>query len=292
MCSSQKEQQRGFRGQEEDSNCIPEEESGNTSNKFWHSLTKKGRKSSKVLSVDIEDMHDAEELKAVNAFHQALILEQLLPSNDNDYHMLLRVVANTGILKMVQSGAHVCSKKSSMSCDEKTISEDKDVDVVPAHFSGDIKEHHAHPCAIQEEDDKFAGHCDSIKEPLKANGGISSRSFSGMMALAIGVITGLKSNTAPGLPVHSATISTEEYLCMMKRMAELEENARVLNSKTPPSPWRNIETRSEQDQFSGARAYCYQEGQGELLDYIEKKKKQPLSCRHQFPSRLNNSCAH
>ncbi|KAK9050205.1 hypothetical protein SSX86_030824 [Deinandra increscens subsp. villosa] len=60
----------------------------NASNKFRTSFSKKSR-NSRVMSV-VEDEHDAEDLKAVEALRQALIPEDLLPSKHDDYHMLLR----------------------------------------------------------------------------------------------------------------------------------------------------------------------------------------------------------
>lgn len=56
------------------------------------SLTRRSRRSSsKVMSVEIEDIRDADDLKAVDEFRQALVLEELLPEKHDDYHMLLRL---------------------------------------------------------------------------------------------------------------------------------------------------------------------------------------------------------
>ncbi|MED6181201.1 hypothetical protein PIB30_017174 [Stylosanthes scabra] len=61
----------------------------NASNMLRNSL-KKSRRGSKVMSVEIEDIHDEEEMKHVDEFRQALILEELLPAKHDDYHMMLR----------------------------------------------------------------------------------------------------------------------------------------------------------------------------------------------------------
>ncbi|XP_071691804.1 phosphatidylinositol/phosphatidylcholine transfer protein SFH12-like [Rutidosis leptorrhynchoides] len=61
------------------------------SRRFKSSFVKKGgRRNSRVMSVGVEDIRDAEESKAVDALRQSLISEDLLPDKHDDYHTLLR----------------------------------------------------------------------------------------------------------------------------------------------------------------------------------------------------------
>ncbi|XP_065881822.1 phosphatidylinositol/phosphatidylcholine transfer protein SFH8-like [Euphorbia lathyris] len=60
------------------------------SKRIRRSLHKRKSKSSRMGISAIEDVRDVEELQVVDAFRQALIGEDLLPSKHDDYHMLLR----------------------------------------------------------------------------------------------------------------------------------------------------------------------------------------------------------
>lgn len=62
----------------------------NASNKLRSSFGKRSKRHGKVASSVVEHVHDADELKAVDALRQALILEELLPAKHDDYHMMLR----------------------------------------------------------------------------------------------------------------------------------------------------------------------------------------------------------
>ncbi|XP_010416906.1 PREDICTED: phosphatidylinositol/phosphatidylcholine transfer protein SFH3 [Camelina sativa] len=70
--------------------CSLKKKAINASNKFKHSFTKRTRRNSRVMSLSIVDDIDLEELQAVDAFRQALILDELLPSKHDDHHMMLR----------------------------------------------------------------------------------------------------------------------------------------------------------------------------------------------------------
>ncbi|KFK41974.1 hypothetical protein AALP_AA2G195800 [Arabis alpina] len=65
------------------------------SSKLRHSLKKKGsssrrRSTDRNFSLTIEDIHDIEELRAVDEFRNSLVSENLLPPKLDDYHIMLR----------------------------------------------------------------------------------------------------------------------------------------------------------------------------------------------------------
>ncbi|KAH9620663.1 hypothetical protein KSS87_021203 [Heliosperma pusillum] len=62
----------------------------NASARFRHSMTRRSKRHSRIISIALEDAHDAEEMHAVDSFRQALLLDELLPSKHDDYHLLLR----------------------------------------------------------------------------------------------------------------------------------------------------------------------------------------------------------
>ncbi|CAN0897910.1 Phosphatidylinositol/phosphatidylcholine transfer protein SFH9 [Linum grandiflorum] len=62
------------------------------SNKLTHSLRKRSRRVAdcRFAAISVNDVRDAKEEAAVNAFRQALITKELLPRRHDDYHTLLR----------------------------------------------------------------------------------------------------------------------------------------------------------------------------------------------------------
>lgn len=68
----------------------------NASNKFTHSLKKRGKRKIdyRVPSVSIEDVRDEKEESAVLEMRQKLLEKDLLPPRHDDYHTLLRLANN------------------------------------------------------------------------------------------------------------------------------------------------------------------------------------------------------
>lgn len=66
----------------------------NASNKFTHSLKKRGKRKVdyRVPAISIEDVRDAKEEGAVLQLRQKLLDRDLLPSRLDEYHTLLRLV--------------------------------------------------------------------------------------------------------------------------------------------------------------------------------------------------------
>lgn len=93
------------------------------SKKFRNSLTRH-RKRKSFQPVSIEDFRDEEEQRAVDAFRQVLVSENLLPARHDDYHLLLRflVARKFDIDKTKQMWADMLQWRKEFGAD--TIEED------------------------------------------------------------------------------------------------------------------------------------------------------------------------
>jgi len=69
----------------------------NASSKFKNSFQRRRRSSSKVNSIDFDDVHDAEEAQSVENLRQSLTAEDKLPQAHDDYHTMLRYIKKNNI---------------------------------------------------------------------------------------------------------------------------------------------------------------------------------------------------
>ncbi|XP_057494738.1 phosphatidylinositol/phosphatidylcholine transfer protein SFH3-like [Actinidia eriantha] len=153
------------------------------------------------------------------------------------------------------------------------------------------------PKAVQNDNFAFSkgAHYFPEYDACKPSQGISNQIFTGVMTFVMGIVTmvRLSRNMTSSMygvdpmtkPHHSPapTISSTEYLSIMKRMGELEEKVTVLSNKPAVMPPEKEEMLNAalnridaMEQELSATKKALEDAlvrQGELLAYIEKKKK-------------------